>query len=317
MFCLPRKKRDVGVKSPVNPRWKAVRGWKHPEMHTVNSVRRVVRQGSFFLVAVMYILMIALRTSPAQMIVAHRGASEAAPENTLVAFNLAWKQDADAIEGDFHLTADRHIVAVHDRTTKRTSGIELEVAKSTLRQLQQLDVGQWKSARFRGQRIPTLGEVLATVPENKKILIEIKCGLEIVPELKEVLAGTNLQPRQTMVISFNEHVVAAVKRAIPHVKVFWLTSYKQDESTGIWSPQIDQVLDTLRRTGADGLDTHANPAVVDAEFIQAVREEGHELHTWTVDDPKIARHYQRLGVDSITTNRPRYIRDQLKRPSTR
>ncbi|MFO7907451.1 MAG: glycerophosphodiester phosphodiesterase [Planctomycetota bacterium] len=262
---------------------------------------------------VLSFLSISRQASRAQMIVAHRGASHAAPENTLAAFNLAWERGADAIEGDFYLTADEHIVAIHDDNTKRTSDAELQVADSTLRQLRQLDVGRWKSRRHGGERIPTLEEVLNTVPDGKKLFIEIKCGPEIVPHLKDVLSHATLEPSQTIVISFQQAVVSAVKRRIPHIKVFWLTGYKQDKSTGNWSPPLDEILATLRRTGADGLDTQANPSVVDAEFVQAIRKHGYELHAWTIDDPNVARYYQRLGVDSITTNRPLYIRKQLSR----
>ncbi|MFW6106638.1 MAG: glycerophosphodiester phosphodiesterase [bacterium] len=259
------------------------------------------------------LLSLPYQTARSQMIVAHRGASHLAPENTLAAFNLAWEQGADAIEGDFYLTADEHIVAIHDDNTKRTADAELQVADSTLAQLRGLDVGRWKSRRYSGQRIPTLQEVLSTVPDNKKLFIEIKCGPEIVPHLKRVLSNTTLKPSQTIVISFEESVISAVKRKIPHVKAFWLTGYKKDNSTGNSSPRLDEILAILRRTGADGLDTQANRSVVDADFIQAIRKHGYELHTWTINDPQVARYYQRLGVDSITTDRPLYIRRRLER----
>lgn len=249
----------------------------------------------------------------AQLVVAHRGASEDAPENTLSAFKLAWEQGADAIEGDFYLTSDGHIVTIHDDNTKRTAGVEREVAKSTLRQLRQLDVGTWKSPKFKGERIPTIQEVLATVPRNKTILIEIKCGAEIVPKLKQVLDASALMPEQTIVIAFEESVVKAVKKQIPGIKAYWLTGYKQDKATGAWSPTLREVLAALKRTGADGLDTKAEKAVVNAGFIRAIRQAGYEVHTWTIDDPKEALHFQQLGVDSITTNVPRVMRDVLHR----
>ncbi len=250
----------------------------------------------------------------AQTIVAHRGASDAAPENTIAAFQLAWKLGADMIEGDFYLTADGQIVALHDKTTKRTAGAELAVAKSTLAQLRTLDVGAWKGPQFRGQRIPTLAEVLAIVPKGKKILIEIKCGPEIVPQLKRELDQAQLLPEQTIVIAFDQSVVRAVKDQIPKIKAYWLTSYKQDKQTKKWSPTLDEVLVSLRRCGADGLDTQANETIVNTQFVQAIRQGGYEFHAWTIDEPHLARHFQRLGVDSITTNRPRLIRDSLQSP---
>jgi len=108
----------------------------------------------------------------APLVVAHRGASHAAPENTLAAFKLAWKEGADAIEGDFFLTKDQEIVCTHDRTTQRLNKekLNLDVAKSTLEELRALDVGSWKNEKWKGERMPTLAEVMATVPDGKKNL---------------------------------------------------------------------------------------------------------------------------------------------------
>ncbi|MCB9949963.1 MAG: hypothetical protein H6824_03175 [Planctomycetaceae bacterium] len=101
-----------------------------------------------------------------QFIVAHRGASYDAPENTLPAFKLAWEKGADAIEGDFYLTKDQQIVCIHDKDTKRTGKNQpvLTVAESTLAELRKVDVGSWKDAKYKETFIPTIQEVLATVP---------------------------------------------------------------------------------------------------------------------------------------------------------
>lgn len=251
------------------------------------------------------------QTANAQRIVAHRGASADAPENTLAAFKLAWKQNADAIEGDFYLTADGHIVTIHDKTTKRTANADLPVAKSTLEQLRALDVGAWKSDLYRGERIPTLDEVLAVVPDGKQIFIEVKCGPEIVPPLKKALADSSLEPDQTIVIAFDKDVIVAVKQQIPQIKAYWLVSYKRNKVTGRWAPTIKEVLQTLRAIHADGLDTQGNREVVNAEFVAALRAAGMGFHVWTVDDPADASYFQRLGVDSITTNLPLLIRKGL------
>jgi glycerophosphoryl diester phosphodiesterase len=249
-----------------------------------------------------------------QMIVAHRGASEEAPENTLAAFRLAWELGADAIEGDFYLTRDGHIVAIHDATTQRTAGVDLRVADCTLAQLQALDVGAWKAERFRGERIPTLQQVLATLPPGKKIFIEIKCKSEIVPTLRTVLLESRTPLDQIVVISFHEAVIAQCKQQLPQVKAYWLIGYKQDETTGAWSPLAEEVLQTLHRSGADGLNTQGNRQVVDPAFVQQLRTRGLEFHVWTIDEAADASHFWQLGADSLTTNRPAAIRAALARP---
>ena len=248
------------------------------------------------------------------MIVAHRGASEEAPENTLAAFRLAWERGADAIEGDFYLTSDGHIVAIHDETTKRTAGgVELRVAGSTLAQLQALDVGAWKADRYRGERMPTLEQVLAIVPAGKKIFIEIKMRTGDRPHSSVPCCDAAPLPlEQVVVISFEEAVITEVKRQIPQIKACWLVGYKQDEATKVWSPSTDDVLRTLERIGADGLDTEGNRQVVDQALVQQLRTRGKEFHVWTIDKPADAQYFQELGVDSITTNRPAEIRAALE-----
>lgn len=242
--------------------------------------------------------------------VAHRGASHDAPENTLAAFHLAWQQNADAIEGDYYLTKDKQIVCLHDRSTQRIAGVELSVAQSTLAELRTLDVGSWKGPQFSKERIPTLGEVLATVPAGKKMLIEVKCGPEIVPFLKKQLADAEFPIHQTVVIAFDTQVISAVKKAMPQVKALWLTGYKRHKTTKKWTPTLPQILGTLNAINADGLDSHAHPSV-DAGFVKAIRKAGYEFHVWTVNTPDLARRMMNLGVDSITTNRPGFLRQAL------
>src|SRR5436190_9554723 len=95
-------------------------------------------------------------------LVAHRGASADAPENTVAAIKLAWEQKADASEFDVYLTKDGKIVVIHDATTKRTAGEDKKVADTSLEDLRKLEVGKWKNPKFAGEKIPTLEEMLAT-----------------------------------------------------------------------------------------------------------------------------------------------------------
>lgn len=125
---------------------------------------------SLFRIALLGAAVCFAELTEAQMITAHRGASYDAPENTLAAINLAWEQGADAIEADFYLTRDGQIVAFHDRTAKRTGGVDRAVESMTLAELKQLDVGSWKSAAFAGEPVPTFVEVLANIPAGKRFV---------------------------------------------------------------------------------------------------------------------------------------------------
>ncbi|MGI9517699.1 MAG: glycerophosphodiester phosphodiesterase [Pirellulaceae bacterium] len=248
----------------------------------------------------------------AQLIVAHRGASHDAPENTLTAFHLAWEQQADGIECDFRMTADGHIVCIHDETTERTAGTNLEVAGSTLEELQQLDVGKWKGPEFTGERIPLLSEVIAIVPADKRIVIELKAGQEIVAPLGQVLAESNLQTEQILVISFRWDTIAAVNSQLPHLRTHLLRDYEPEGDTGPWTPTSSEIATTIERIGADGLGSEGRRSVFTREFRDALVDEGvEEFHVWTIDDPEDAKFFQELGAWGITTNRPALIRQSL------
>lgn len=249
----------------------------------------------------------------AQLIVAHRGASHDAPENTLAAFRLAWEQDADAIEGDFHVTCDNQIVCIHDKTTERTAPKhpKLTVAETTLEELRNLDVGSWKDEKYAGEAIPTLSEVLATVPAGKQIFVEVKCGPEIVPLLKPQFENSGLRDEQIVIICFNETVITEVRRRMPQYKANWLTSYKANPEKTQWAPSVDEVLESLRRTNAKGLGTNGNIDVVNDAFVKKVVDGGFEFHVWTINDALIARRFASLGARSITTDKPAAIRQAI------
>ncbi len=249
-----------------------------------------------------------------QLIVAHRGASHDAPENTLAAFNLAWEKQADAIEGDFYLTKDNQIVCIHDKTTKRVSpkNRELKIVDSTLNELRKLDVGSWKNKRYASERIPTLKEVLATVPDGKQIFVEIKCGPEILPLLKLQLAASGLKPEQIVIICFDEAVVTQSRRMMPQYKANWLTSYKQHTLKRTWAPTLGDVLTSLKSTGATGLGTKGELKVIDRTFVKAIQAAGFEFHVWTVNEADLARTFKSLGAQSLTTDRPAFIRNAIE-----
>jgi len=245
------------------------------------------------------------------LIIAHRGASADAPENTLSAFRLAWKQGADGIEGDFRLSSDRQIVCIHDEDTSRVAGTSLIVEQTPLAMLQTLDVGAWKGETWRGERMATLQDVLATVPAGKQVVIELKTGPEIVEPLAEVLERTTTDTN-VLLISLIDATVAECKRRLPDVRCHWLTRYDQ-RPNGDWSPTADDVIAAVRRLGADGFGSQSKPRHFDAAFVERLRAAGiGEFHVWAIDDPLVARCYATLGAWGITTKRPGAMRAELK-----
>jgi len=235
------------------------------------------------------------------MIVAHRGASDDAPENTLEAFRLAWLQKADAIEGDFRLTKDEQIVCIHDEDTSRTCGEKLIVAESTYSELSQLDA----SVHFKGdlapQSIPLLSEVFKTIPNNKGIYIEIECGPEIVPTLINWIVNSNLLKEQISIIAFDNQVIKAFKSIAPNIKAHWLYDVNRPVSS-------HKLLDSLRDIRADGLGSNNKSS---QELVTSITKAGFEYHSWAIDDSQIAGQLLKWGATSITTNKPGYLRQQL------
>lgn len=236
------------------------------------------------------------------LVVAHRGASGEAPENTLPAFELAWRQGADAIEGDFRLTRDGHVVCIHDADTKRVAGVRKSVKDSTLTELQALDVGKWKGPQFRNTRIPTLAEVIRSVPDGRKLFLEIKSGREIVPPLLAEVDRSPLKPEQLVVISFNAEVVRAVKASRPTWTVNLLHGFKGGNPKEL-DAEMAKVIRQLQTSKADGLGYSANPGL-QARHLRRLDQAGFEPHVWTVNDTPTAEHFVKLGTRSITTDFP-------------
>lgn len=242
-------------------------------------------------------------------IIAHRGASWDAPENTIAAFKLGWEQGADAVELDVFLTADGHIVAIHDRDTERITGTSLVVAESSLEQLRQLDAGAWKDEQWAGERIPTLPEVFAIVAPGGHLLVELKTGPEIVAPLVEVFEASGLEAGQLTVIAFNHDTITEAKRQLPEVTCHWLVSSRAQPGTDEPAP-VGWMIERALEAGSDGLNIH-HGFPIDRGFVRQVHEAGLALYVWTVNDLPTARALVEAGVDGITTDRPAFLREGL------
>src|SRR5437899_10037499 len=136
-------------------------------------------------------------------IIAHRGASHDAPENTLAAVNLAWQQNADAVEIDVHLSRDGQLVVIHDENTRKTAGWNKNVSEQTLPELRRLDVGRWKGRQWAGAKIPVLAEVLGALPAGKRLFIEVKSGDAFIPAFADEFARSRAKPEQIVLIGFS------------------------------------------------------------------------------------------------------------------
>ena len=241
------------------------------------------------------------------MIVAHRGASQDAPENTLTAFQLAWEQGADAIECDVQLTKDGQIAVIHDAGTERVAEKRLIVAHSTLTELQALNVATHRGDTFAPCVVPTLLDVLATVPPGKHIYIEIKSGADLVPTLLDQLAKSGMEHERVVIISFDPATLHACKRLAPTLKTFLLVHLHLD-AAGKTRPSLGTLLESLMMTKADALSL-GGP--VPDSYAEALAAKGYDWHSWTLDTVAEARKAIKSGAKSVTTNVPALMKGEL------
>ena len=243
-------------------------------------------------------------------IIAHRGASFDAPENTLAAMKLAWEQNADAIELDLWLSKDGQLIVFHDKDTKRFEATARAITSITLAEARRLDVGSWKSEKYKGEPVPTLESILATIPKDKRVVLEIKDGPHIVPELTRVLKGSGRSRQELVFISFNYDSLVAAKKDWPQCDHYFLMDYKKNARTQEF-PELKPLIARAKAAKFDGLNLNFNWPIT-KEFVSEVKGAGLKMYVWTVNDGEVARRLKEAGVDGITTDKPQWLREQLK-----
>jgi glycerophosphoryl diester phosphodiesterase len=231
---------------------------------------------------------------PAVTIFAHRGARAHAPENTLLAFELAFALGADAIECDVQLTADGALVVIHDATLDRTTGAHRPVARATLAELRALDAG-------RGQRIPLLAEVLGLCQRaGRQVNLEVKAespaaALQTAKTLTVPLAAVEQARRAALVVSsFDLAAVAHIKRQLPWLRVATLHSGSR------W--RREDPLAPAQAVGAEAV--HLHTALASPQLVQRAHDLGLQTRVWTANLPATLRQLLRWGVDGVFTDYP-------------
>ena len=238
------------------------------------------------------------------IIVAHRGASADAPENTLAALRLGFAQGADYGECDVRLTRDGAVVLLHDESLRRTAGVEARVAELTLAELHGFEVGAWCGELWHGEKIPTLAEALAQVPEGRRLLIEIKSGPATVRAVAAALGGFAASGRDPVAVavlmSFDPAVTVEARRVLPKIERHWLTEERAP---------VASLCEQARAVGCTALNV-SRALSIDVAFVATARDAGLDVFVWTVDDVAEARRLVVAGVHGLTTNRPGGLRGE-------
>lgn len=230
-------------------------------------------------------------------VVAHRGASGHAPENTLAAFQRAVELGATFIETDLHVTRDGHFVAMHDDTVDRTTNGSGEVGEFTLDELRQVDAGLWFDRDFMGERVPTLEEILEFSEKNDVVFyLELKymavAGMD--HALAAVLRKARGAPR-TVVISFDAATLAPLRRLDPSI----MTGFLVEEAT-------PNCIQTALDLGARQLCPRF--LSVDQELVERAHRADLHVVTWTVNTVEEMRAMISAGVDGVMTDFPDRLR---------
>lgn len=233
--------------------------------------------------------------------VAHRGASYLAPENTLASIQLAWELGADAAECDIMLSSDKRVILFHDKNTKKLTGKDFVVKETPWEQLETLVVIPRESNRpeYRDETIPLLQDVLATIPENRMLVIEIKTGPEILPHLKEVIDRHWTQGNISF-IAFDFKTIKEAKALYPEVPCYYLSMFKAD---------LNKYMTAIVESGLDGVDLRYQ--MIDGKVMDRCAAAGLDVWCWTVNDPEVALKMKKLGVSAITTDRPAWLKKCL------
>ncbi len=247
---------------------------------------------------------------PSAPVVAHRGGSAAAPENTLAAFRKAIECGAQGCEMDIRQTKDGVIVVSHDDTAKRAAGVDLKIADSNYSDLAALDFSKVnkKLTEFKGEKIPTFKEALQVLKGTAcRPIIEVKAdGFE--EEVVKIIREFQLE-KTAVIIDFSAKRVKTFRELAPEICCAWLCSYKKGQFTS--EQQADLVLKTLKKCGTNVVDI--NFGNVDQIFLTKMRAAGIHVWCWTVDNPKMMRQCADWKIESITSNCPNIVLEILKK----
>lgn len=230
-------------------------------------------------------------------IIAHRGFSAEAPENTLTAIKRAVELGVDCVEIDLHLSKDGVPVVIHDSALTRTTNIQrpMRVEHLTLEELKELDAGSWFSAEFAGEKIPTLQEVLSIDRGSTKLMLEIKKGLLPAKDISAQILSHISSPDPSIIIgSFEPEIVKAVQEAWPSL---------------IGIVEEPPFINSFIELGIRHLAIWSK--IIEPRLIQSLQEKGICVWVFTVDDSKIGKFLHSLGTDGIITNNPKKLQQEV------
>lgn len=239
------------------------------------------------------------------LIIAHRGDSANAPENTLAAFRLALANGADGIELDVMLSADKKLVVIHDDTLDRTTNGHGQVGNTPFAALRELDAGSWFKPEFKGEPLPLLDEVFGELGGKFLINVELKnykTPKDELPDLVVALVKKHGLGQSVLLSSFNGRNLPRAKAIAPEIRTGLLTL------PGLFGMPMRGFIG--RRFGADDLNPYYRD--VSEKMVQSRHKLGQRVNVWTVDAPDDLCRMRSCGVDMVICNDPAHARRILE-----
>lgn len=237
-------------------------------------------------------------TKDVPLVIAHRGASSLAPENTLASVRKGLELGVDVVEIDVHRSYDGELVVLHDNTVNRTTSGKGNVADLTLQEIKKLDAGRWFKLSFWGERIPTLREVLEATKDKAILLIELKGERTEVPTV-ELVRELGMED-QVIIQSFDFQQIQKSKQKAPEIPTVFLVREPEHSSdpakAATWMANITEYV------GASGIGIRHNWFT--PELKETAKERNLALFVWTVDAKADLQRFINEGVHGIITNRP-------------
>ena len=236
--------------------------------------------------------------------IAHRGASGHAPENTLAAFSLAIDQGADWIELDLHQTADQHLIVHHDATLKRTAGDPRSIRDLSLAQIRELDIGIRRGPSFRGEKVPTLDEVLELAKGRIRVQIEIKRSSAFYPGIEKRTLETIKRHKAGAEVAISSLESSIIER---------LRGMNTSVDLGLLTEKIPSadILPTAKSLKVRSI--HFSTRRISKKFVPQAHALGFSVLLYTVDRPSLMSRYLDMGLDGLFTNYPDRLSEVLAR----
>lgn len=272
----------------------------------------------------------------ATVIIAHRGENKLAPENSIEGANIAWKNGVKFVEADFHEISTGEIICIHGkRELKKYTGIEKEIPTLTISEIPLLNLAKGKKAkkkigiiksakvlnksnlvRFVESRkiefvkVPTMEEMMATVPQDGTLVFEIKSYSDsYAKKVDDARQKAGLRKEQVIIIAFNADYLKDFNSKYKGYKTLWLYALKMKDGKINYTPE--EAIAKCKEIGASGVDV-GRTSLIGQQYISEIKKAGFEFYVWTVNNKEEILRMNKLGVDGITTDTATIAKNYLK-----